>query len=677
MIGAIVSGADGEPVDGNGNKLSASAYQPSEEVKKLFAQVQRDYQVAYTLQHREFDEFDGMSLLQRARLDQETFGAFVGAEFVPAHQRWRWRGRKNTARNKLMGILAHVLAAMLFPYVRATNERNEEDKMSARVMAILVEEHLRKAGYETKFLYIVLSALVNPAVFVQVEYVEKMQRVKQRMADGSIKILEAVDEILSGLQINILPIDEVMLADFYTEQLQAQPYIIRVRRIPWDQARAEYGNHPDFKFVQAGMTRIFLTGQESQTLYDIEWTEADRDYVQCINIQYRAEDLEVEWVGGVFMGNPDDVYNSNPIRHRRMQMIGTEWVTVPVYNIAKSGFEPIDPTGRFAYYKSGAFKEYWDDKSQNFVQRMLLDGTALDVMKPIFGTGIAKMDTTVIAPGAFVGMPMGANVTPYQLGPNLAAAYNAVNQAKEDMSDSTQDKIMTGGAEPGVTAYATSQAEQNARVFLGNFGTLLAKLVSDIGELTVDIVVAHTTVGELDQTVPEAMAMKYKTVLAKGKEKGKNVTNRIMFTDKYMGRNMSEEEVKEREWELFEDAGGEDTDQRLYEVNPYQFARNKYSMWVDADQIVSKSMGTDEQRSALALQVMTSPMVAPYVNMENVVEDFAIEPFANGDPERYIKKVDPNDMLNQMMMNPDMAGQALPGVPNQLPTQSTRAGVPM
>jgi len=308
---------------------------------------------------------------------------------------------------------------------------------------------------------------------------------------------------------------------------------------------------------------------------------------------------------------------------------------------------------------------------------MLLDGTALDVMKPIFGTGIAKMDTTVIAPGAFVGMPMGANVTPYQLGPNLAAAYNAVNQAKEDMSDSTQDKIMTGGAEPGVTAYATSQAEQNARVFLGNFGTLLARLVSDIGELTVDIVVAHTTIGQLDQTVPEAMAMKYKTILAKGKEKGKNVTNRVIFTDKYMGRDMSEEEVKEREWELYEEAGGEETDQRLYEVNPYQFARNKYSMWVDADQIISKSMGTDEQRSALALQVLTSPMVAPFVNMENVVEDFAVEPFADGDPERYMKKQDPNDMLNQMMMNPDMAGQPMPGIPNQMPTQSVRAGVPM
>lgn len=677
MIGGIVTDKDGDPIDGNGNKLSPSAYQPDPDIQRLFAQVQRDYQVAYTLQNREFDEFDGMSLLKRARLDQETFGAFVGAEFVPAHQRWRWRGRKNTARNKLMGILAHMLAAMLFPYVRATNDRDEEDKMAARVMAILVEEHLRRAGYETKFLYIVLSALVNPAVFVQVEFVQKMQRVKQRLANGTIKIVEAVDEILSGLQLNILPIDEVLLADFYTSNIQAQPYIIRVRRIPWDQARAEYGSHEDFKYVEAGKTKIVLSGQDNQTLYDIEWTEADRSYVQVINIQYRAEDLELDWVGGVFMGNKEDVYNSNPIKHRRMQQIEGEWGTVPVYNIAKSGFEPIDPTGRFAYYKSGAFKEYWDDKSQNFIQRMLLDGTALDVIKPIFGTGIAKMDTTVVAPGAFVGMPPNANVIPYSVGPNLAAAYNAVNQAKEDMSESTQDKIMTGNTQGGVTAYATSQAEKNARIFLGNFGTLLAQLVTEIGELTMDVVIAHTTIGEVNTVLPEGVSRKFQTILSKGKEQGKNVTNRVIFTDEFTGRNFSEDEVTEIEWRLYDEAGGKDSDQRIYKVNPYLFARNKYSMWVDADQIISKSMGTDEQRNALALQILTSPAVAPFVDMKTVVEDFAIEPFADGDPDRYTRKEDPNQMLNGMMMPPEMQGQQLPGVPNQLPTQSVGAGIPM
>lgn len=658
MIGQTVTAVDGNPVDGNGTKLSASSYQPNAEVIKLFEKVQTDYQVAYTLQHRPFDEFDGISLLQRTDLDQKTFGVFVGAEWVPAHKRWRWKGRKNTARNRLIGILAHMLSAMLFPHVRAVNDQDEEEEMTARVMAILVEDSLRKAGYEQKFLYMVLSALVNPAVFCQVEYVTAFQRVKQQLRDG-VKIVDVVDELLSGLQLNIIPIDEILLADFYTFELQRQPYIFRVRRIPWDEARKIYGNHKDFQYVQAGMTRIVMTGQENQTLYDIEWTEADRNYVQEITAYYRPEDLEVKWVGGVFMGNDEDVYNTNPFTHRRMMLTKNaegeeDWMMVPVYPFAKSGFEPIDPTGRFAYYKSGAFKEYWDDQSINLSYQLLQDGMYLDVIKPIFGTGIAKADTTVMVPGAFIGMPPGASVVPYSLGPNLAAAMQVLQQNREDIAESTQDATQQGVAQPNVTARATMIAEQNARVFMGVFGLTLASLVEQVGELAMDCNIQHATVGELDSSVPEAMRMRYQTFLAEGKDRGKDISNRIEFTDELMGREMDDGEVEEMEWDIYE-RGGKDNEerskskQRIYKVNPHRFARMKYSMYVDADQIVQKSMGNDRQERLLAFQMMTDPRVVPYTDQKAVVDDFVIEEFSDGDPDRYRAKEDPNQMLAAVM----------------------------
>jgi hypothetical protein len=36
----------GEPLDQNGGKLSVSSYNPSEDIKKLFARVQKDYELA-------------------------------------------------------------------------------------------------------------------------------------------------------------------------------------------------------------------------------------------------------------------------------------------------------------------------------------------------------------------------------------------------------------------------------------------------------------------------------------------------------------------------------------------------------------------------------------------------------------------------------------------------------
>lgn len=683
MIGSIITDKEGNPISGNGQKLAESAYQPNDEVKKLFAQVQTDYQKAYSLQHRPFDEFDGYSLLERTRLDQETFGAFVGAEWVPAHKRWRWKGRKNTARNRLIGILAHMLAAMLFPHVRAVNEQDEEEEMTARVMGILIEDHLRKAKYDMKFLYMVLSALVNPAVFCQVEYVVAMQRVKKQMKEG-VKILEIVDEMLSGLNLNIVPIDEILLADFYTFELQRQPYIIRVRRIPYDEARAIYGKHEDFKYVMAGQTRIVLTGQENQTLYDVEWTEADRDYVQEMTVYYRSEDLEVTWVGGVFMGSSENIYNTNPFKHRRMVLAkmedGKDWTSIPVYPFAKSGFEPIDPTGRFAYYKSGAFKAYWEDKSINYSYQLLQDGMALDVIKPIFGTGIAKADTTVMVPGAFIGMPPGANVVPYNLGPNLAAAMQVLQQNREDLSESTQSEAQQGIAQPDITATATQEAALNAQKFMGVFGLMIASLVEDVGALSMDCIIMNTTVGELDYTVPEALRMKYNTYLAEGKEKGKTVSNRIEFTDAYMGREMSDEEISAEEWKIYNRGGKTNEErkksgQRIYMVDPYRFARMTYTMFVDADQIVQKSMGNDRQETLLAFQMLTDPRVAPYTDQKAVVDDFVIEKFSDGDPDRYRVKEDPNqmDQLLQSVMGGGEGGIApLPPAQNKQMIQASQ-----
>lgn len=210
-----------------GKKINAPV-----EVQKLWEQVRTDYFKAYALQNRPFQEFDMLSLLQRMNLDQQTWGAFVGANYSPSDQSWRWQGRKNTARNKIIGILAHVVSAMLYPFVYAYNEDNKEDELTARVMRILIENHLKKTKYEDKFLYMMCSALVNPAVFAQVECVEALQKIKYKR-DGKWMTEEVIDEILTGIHLNLVPVDQMMLGDFYTSDIQNQPYIIRARRLSY------------------------------------------------------------------------------------------------------------------------------------------------------------------------------------------------------------------------------------------------------------------------------------------------------------------------------------------------------------------------------------------------------------------------------------------------------------
>lgn len=666
MIGALPTDEKGQPLSGTGGKLSESNYKPSNEILELFSRCQDDYQRAWRLQHRPFDEFDGISLLQRSKVDQRTFGVYVGAEFVPKQKAWRWKGRKNTARNKLIGLLAQMISGILFPMVNAQNQEDEEDKITAQVMRIMVEEHLRKAGYQTKFMYMTLSALVNPAVLVEVDYLIAYQRIKERI-NGKMTITEAIDTLLTGLNLNIIPIDQLLIADFFIGDIQKQPFIVRVDRISWDQARKIYGESPDFQYVQAGKTRVVLTGQEHATLYDIEWTEADQTAVQVLTFYYRDEDLEVTWVGGVFMGNTEDVYNNNVFKHRRLSLIGDEWKTIPIYPFAKSGFEPLDPTGRFFYYKSGAFKEYWDDASINKMYQLWHDGTYLDVIKPIIGTGIAKVDSTVVSPGAYITTANEkATLSPWSIGPNLNAAMQLLQENKTDISDSTLSPLMQGQMGAKQTAFAVNAALTNAKIMLGLFSFMLADLIKQVGELTVDCVIAHTTQGELDSTLPEALIMKYKTILVKTKDKGRNITNKIVFTDAVMNKKYSESQQRDKNWQLWTKAGGQNSDQRIYEVNPYRFARTVFTMWVDADKITASAVGLNRDQKMDDIKMLTLPFVYPYVDPKALAME-VIEEYGGDNPDRLKNKQDP---MMQAATGGSPEQPANPGAPVPSPIPS-------
>ncbi len=400
--------------------------------------------------------------------------------------------------------------------------------------------------------------------------------------------------------------------------------------------------------------------------------------VQEITAYYRNEDLQVTFVGGVFMGNMSDVYNNNPFEHRRFALIGNEWMQVPVYPFAQTGYQAMDPIGRFLYYKSAAATMFWDDAALNQMHRLFFDGTQLDTFKPLFLSGVSKVDTTVMIPSATIGMPMGATATPFNLGPNLAMAYKAFQQQSEDLEDSTKATPVSATPDPNVTAEATAAAVQQAKMLMSPFALMIGDLIQQVGELTWDCITMHDTIGDLDTTVPGTLNMKFKTYLIKGKDKGKNITNKIIFSTEHMGKEFTDDEILKKEWALYDKTGKDPkaragSDQRIWLVNPYQIARSQVTIWIDPDQIVDKSMGNDRSEKMRAFNIMTDPRVAPYTDQKAVIDDFAIDEYGGDDPDRYKKKgpMPGNDMLNSM----GMLGQGGPGGPPQNGQKPNGAGV--
>ncbi len=665
MIGGLNTNDDGNP-----EPLLTKKFAAPEDVRKLWELVRQDYFQAYALQNRPFEEFDMLSLLQRMNLDQQTWGAFVGANYSPGDQQWRWQGRKNTARNKIIGILAHVVSSMLYPFVYAYNEDNEEDKLTARVMRILIENHLKKTNYDDKFLYMMCSALVNPAVFVQVECVEALQKIKYKR-DGKWMTDEVIDEVLTGIHLNLVPVDQMMLADFYTPNIQDQPYILRVRRLNYDQAKNLYKGkymwkgQDVFDSVRKGdMTQNVGAGRDYQTIYNIDWTLADQNFVQEITAYYKAEDLEVTFVGGVLMGNYEDVYNTNPFKKRRLTTNKKgDYVTAPVYPFAKTGFEPLDPNRRFAYYKSAAFKEFWDDASLNRAYQLAQDSSYLGAFPPSMITGVTNIESSIMVPGYTFGAPKDASLTPAFQQRNLPALQALIQQNADDMSLSTQDQLQSGQALPGVTATASVKAEQNARIIMTVFATMISSLIKEIGQLYVDDILLHTTQGEIDATIPDEMKIKYRQIRTSTKENGKDMNNIVHFDPNMALPTFTEDKKKELEWKLFTENGGMNPHTYTYIVNPYKFAKAQFLVYVDPDVIVSRSIGTDQARKERLLNFAMNPAISPFLNMKEVVDKLIIEDLAEGDPDKF--KADENQMANAMF-----GGQTQPGaVPSPVPPQ--------
>jgi len=152
--------------------------------------------------------------------------------------------------------------------------------------------------------------------------------------------------------------------------------------------------------------------------------------------------------------------------------------------------------------------------------------------------------------------------------------------------------------------------------------------------------------------------MKYKMHIMEGKDGGKDVTNKIQFSTDLMGDKLSKEELNKREWEMFQKAGGLTSRQRNYVVNPYKFARTRFSLFIDPSLITSRSMGTDQLKNDRAFNILMDPRVMPFIDPQAVVDKFVLDEYSDGDPDQFKKKTPPgSDMLNQVM------GQT-PGAPN-------------
>lgn len=642
-----------------------SPYQPSSEIKELLSIAQLDAQAGDEILTRPFEEFNDMSLIQRANLDQKDWLGYSPSQSSDPDEAWMFTGTSSITRSQIISTAANLAEQVVYPGAFAQNDEDEEDEAAAQVMRLAIEYNCRRSGYEETFLYGVISGLVNPVSYFKVDYAKKYIEILEGTA-SEYKKIKVLDEMFSGFQHQLLPLDEVLLGNPYVFNMQAQPFVINRRRITMHEARSSHGDHSNFIQVRPGVVSIF--NETDGLFYDADDAEQDGMVTEC-RFMYRGQDREFVVVNNVYLSNPNTEYL--PMRHRR---ILTDGHTIPLYNIVKYGAEPIDAK-RFAYYKSLASKLSNDKELVDRMRQNAVDAATFGTFPSIFTMGAGKLDKSVFIPATTQEIGKDAKIQPATGMMNPQYAYEAARMAEQDIYNAGVDPRTSGVRQGPETARGAIILQQNAIRNLGVIGKMIAfGLVKPVGELMADDIVRYQTVGETMQLEGGGLGMKYQNMILNDKViDGQKKTVVVKFTDEWANINLSKEDIRYKEVKMLEDAGDNKV---IYESNPAVWSKRKFLIVIEADAFRPKNDAFDRTfKIEVYDRAINNPLIAQDLEkLGDVTRDFLFEPTVKGDSAKYI----PRD-TKKVMQSIGAPTQALdksqnPNVVNKTVQQGAMAG---
>lgn len=605
-----------------------SAYSPSEDVKKMRSRIIKDFTLGDVTQKKPRREFNDMSVLERMNIDQMSFNSYQPNDGDALEgdeiNSWKSKAMRPIVRNKCISIAAHATARLIFPKVFAFNNQNDEEVDSAIVMEDLMEWKGEKSNYTQTQLFAVISALVNPASIIYTDYCEVYREVKrEKGSDGKWKKEKMLDETLSGFQDTIVPVDELYIENIFEHDIQKQGWLIWRRVQSYSTLEAKYGHIKEFKeYVKPGMQLIY--NDANQSFYEVYDMNMRGELGEEITYWNKTLDVKIVMVNGV-MVTPFD--NPNPRNDK-------------LYPFVKFGYELIDE-GKFFYYKSLAFKMAQDAKIINTLYPMIIDGTYLDIFKPMVTSGGEAIGSDVIVPGAVTTLAdPNSDLRAINMGINMTTGLNTLQKVEESINASSQDPIENGQSTGAAsTAYEISRIEQNATTVLGLFLKMIAQSVKDYGRLSKGDILQYLTIPEVSE-IEGNTDLVYKTFLVHGKEaSGKTKTRKIKFDGSLPEDNITEEEKLNMSYDIMEEQGDK---QSLFKVNPELFRALNYETLITPDVLRTRSEDLERAYGVEEFdKAISAAQVGVAVDLDASYKDFILMnyPKSKRDPDKYMKTI--------------------------------------
>lgn len=622
-------------------KFVRSGYIPDKETVGFLTKVRADYANGHQILNRGWNELNGSSVIEDMNRGRMMFNAFVDESYENPSDYWKWRGTRSMARNKGIAMHANLTAAYLLPSFQAQNEDSEEDREFSEFMTDLVEWMAQdeNSNYRENYLSLIFAAESDPIVYLGAEFQEVMQDIKIKGEDGKTTKKEILDEVLSGFKAPIYTADQVLVSNAFERNLQKHRFIGKRKWIEYDEAKAKYGDMPDFDFVKKGHTVVY--NEDDSLYYDVK-DDDHPNLVEEFTPMYRRDDEEVTILGGIPMvkGSLED----ERVKHR-------DNFDAPRYNIQQFGFYPIG--SHFLFYKSMMNAMRWDNALYDASTEILANRALLEADFPVAISGVDAVDGDIVYPNAVVALKdKDSKIQKLLPDSNLGPLVQSLNATADSLSDASVNETLEGQLpQASQKAFNVAQAQANSKKIIGGVAKGHAASVSKYGLLMADIAINNLSAADVDEVAGDTTKLKYRQFTLNNKEiGGKRMDKRLMFSEELVGKELTEDQIDEENLKLFSE--GEKRGFAIFKANPELFARMKFLSKADHSELFANS---DETMQALLQGLEAQLRENPYIDQENLTRELMYS-FFKSKSEKFIQKA-PQQQVPQGGGVPSPAGQ--------------------
>jgi len=594
---------------------------------------------------RGYKQFNGKTLIDYINLNHSLSMGYVGDIEV---DEWQANTSTNLIRNKFVAVLAFLLDQMIQPEVSAQNGKFVDARAVSRDLEEILHENMQKNKYFQKYLDILIEAVGQGTVFVDTGY---------RRSKRDIKDIESYDPDTSntkykkktiidyeGLFIKVIPIHEVYLGNMFIKDIADQPFIFRRIRMDYDSAKTIYGNYIDFNKVN----RWFgVNNDEDEPDYKIlDQADLVNGDVEILIYQSKPYDEMAIIINGVLI---TDIGQPLPYDHKE-------------YTLAKGIFNPF-PDTEFAYGKSLAHEQMFNQEVADNLLNMLLDKTYLSLFKPLATLGREEVTSDIVIPGSITSMK-DTEIRPIPgIGDPVTQGEVNVFQLIQSIQEQSTPQQAGNAASPKGDAVTASQVlaqQQDSIRLMGLFGFTIAFLLEDIAHLWLQVMLQF----EFSPQINEKKEATYRSFFLSGRQVFKNKTRGVLevrlSTDIPLAGSPEEQDLLDKtfkEEEQFKKATGET--KMIRYVDP-EMVRN-YELIVKI-QANPNPRGSKLLERAQEEQFFSRFLQDPLINQEQVRRGL-IELY-DKDPDDYLNTAEPQGQQPSQM--PPGQGQTESKIDSQI-----------